>query len=92
MCSLNSNFFRSAKKAMEAMFDWHWLPVGAMATPTLRKKVKPLLQARAARRGSLQASGMTLKRRDIEYQEDVERSEDDASVDDRSSITYEETE
>ena len=81
---------------MASMFDWHWLPVGAMATPTLRNK--PPLFARAARRGGLQASGM--RRRDIEreYQqgelewEGVERSEEDPSDDDGPSITCEETE
>ena len=84
---------------MASMFDWHWLPVGAMATPTLRKKLQPLLFAGSARRGGLQASGITLERRNIERecQEELDwesegGSEEDASDVDGPIITYEETE
>ena len=58
---------------MASMFDWHWLPVGAMATPTLRKK--PPLFARAARRGGLQASGAAVARREVERGESKEEEE-----------------
>ena len=40
-----------AKKAMERMFTWSWKPVGALATPTLKKNLRPVFSAAQARRG-----------------------------------------
>ena len=64
------------------MSDWAWLPVGAMATPTLRKDLKPLFSAAQARRGGggrrLTFSGA--------YLEGVEGTESDDSSDDNVFI------
>ena len=96
MASLN-NLFRFAKEAMGAMFDWYWCPVGAMATPTLTRNLKPILFAGAARRGGLHPSPsrVVMMRRDVECgaeeQEELE-SDEDSSVDDGPIFTLEETE
>ena len=73
------------------MFDWQWLPVGAMATPTLKKNLKPLLCAGAARRGGLRGSGEAMMRRDVERaaEEQAELvSDDDTSDEDGPIITW----
>ena len=36
---------------MERMFTWSWKPVGALATPTLKKNLRPVFSAAQARRG-----------------------------------------
>ena len=96
MASLN-NLFRFAKEAMGTMFDWYWRPVGAMATPTLTRNLKPNLFAGAARRGGLHPppSRVVMMRRDVECgaeeQEELE-SDEDSSVDDGPIFTLEETE
>ena len=68
------------------MSDWAWLPVGAMATPTLRKDLKPLFSAVQARRGGggrrLTFSGAYLE----EEIEGVEGTESDDSSDDNVFI------
>ena len=59
---------------MAAMFNcWVWRPFGTMATPTLIKRLKPILSAGAARRGGLRASGgEAVARRDVEMGEEEE--------------------
>ena len=58
------------------MFNcWVWRPFGTMATPTLIKRLKPILSAGAARRGGLRASGVTVARRDDERGEGKEDEE-----------------
>ena len=94
--------FRSTKEAMTAMFDWVWLPVGALATPTLTRNLKPIIFMGQARRGGLQASGVTfgqraVGRRDLEREEEEEEElhvegESDNSLDDGLFITWEEQE
>ena len=50
---------------MAAKYDWVWLPVGALATPTLTRNLKPLIFTGAARRGGLKASGVTFGQRAV---------------------------
>ena len=74
-------FFRSAKEAMAAMFDWVWLPVDAKATPTLTRDLKPLIFAGAARRGGLRASAVTFSPRAVEGRYAGRKDEEEEGLD-----------
>ena len=57
-------YYRFAKKVMASMFDWVWLPAGALATPTLTKKLKAIdWDVCAARRGGKRSARGTFSQR-----------------------------